>query len=82
MLFFIGEYRHTFQKRNEELSPHGYVAWVAAGSIADNVGEYKKWLPNFGIGYRYEIQPRMNLRLDFGFGQETFGMYFNFNEAF
>ncbi len=40
------------------------------------------WLPNGVLGYRLEVQPRMNLRIDFGFGRETMGFYFNFNEAF
>jgi hypothetical protein len=29
-----------------------------------------------------EVQPRMNLRIDFGFGTETFGFYYNLNEVF
>ena len=40
----------------------------------------------FGVGYRFEVQPRMNLRLDVGFAKELDGwqpaIYFNFNEAF
>lgn len=82
MLYFISEYRHMFQKRNQALSPHGVVLWAAAGSIADNALEFDNWLPNFGIGYRLEVQPRMNVRFDIGFGKETMGVYFNFNETF
>ena len=41
-----------FLKLNQELSKHGYVAWVGAGSIADQFNEFEHWLPNFGIGYR------------------------------
>jgi anaerobic C4-dicarboxylate transporter len=26
--------------------------------------------------------PRMNLRIDYGFGTESHGFYFNFNESF
>jgi hypothetical protein len=39
-------------------------------------------LPDFGLGYRFEVQPRMNLRIDFGFGPDAFGVYFDFTEAF
>jgi hypothetical protein len=35
----------------------------------------------FGPSYRLEVQPRMNLRIDFGFGNNASGFYFNFNES-
>ena len=60
----------------------GAVGWVGVGTLGETVGEFDKWLPNFGLGFRFEVQPRMNLRIDFGFGKETTGFYFNFNEAF
>ena len=82
MLFFLGEYRHMFMKKSGDLSPHGFVVWAGAGSVGKDFGDFANWLPNFGIGYRLEIQPRMNLRIDIGFGTETRGFYFNFNEAF
>jgi hypothetical protein len=68
------------------LSPHGLVAWVGGGSIALKAKDFEDWLPNFGIGYRFEVQSRMNVRLDVGFAQEQDrwapAVYFNFNEAF
>ena len=82
MIFGIAEYRHVFYKQTGELSKHGAVAWLGAGTIGEDVSKFEQYLPNFGVGYRLEVQPRMNLRLDFGFGTETFGFYFNFNEAF
>ncbi len=83
MLFGIVEYRHTFYKRNGKPSIHGLVGWVAAGSVADKPGNMCDWLPNGGIGYRLQVQPRMNVRLDFGIGKGgSRGFYFNFNEAF
>jgi hypothetical protein len=39
-------------------------------------------IPNAGFGYRFEIQARMNVRAEFGFGKESKGFYFSFNEAF
>ncbi len=81
MLFGIAEYRHSFYKKNGERSKHGLIGWVAGGSIAPDLG-FEHWLPNAGIGYRFEVQPRMAIRLDFGIGKDTKGFYFNFNEAF
>lgn len=82
MVFGIGEYRFMFKRRNGDLSPHGLVTWFGAGTLADRVQNFNDWLPCFGIGYRFEVQPRMNVRLDIGFGRETRGFYFNFNEAY
>jgi len=82
MIFFIGEYRHMFEKASGELSKHGMVARMGTGSIAQDPSGFSNWLPNFGFGYRFEVQPRMNLRVDIGIGRETSGFYFNFNEAF
>lgn len=82
MLFFLGEYRHMFEKASAELSRHGIVAWMGTGTIGKDFSAFDHWLPNFGFGYRLEVQPRMNLRIDIGIGRETSGFYFNFNEAF
>ena len=87
MMYFIGEYRHMFLKTDGELSRHGFVAWMGTGSIFDleesrEYHESSKWLPNLGLGYRFELQPRLNLRIDIGMGRESSGFYFNMNEAF
>lgn len=83
LMFLMVEYRHTFLKPgSKELSKHGVVGWVASGTVAPKLGDAEHFLPNFGVGYRLELQPRMNVRLDFGIGRETSGIYFNFNEAF
>jgi hypothetical protein len=82
MLYAIGEYRHMFKKKDKTLSPHGVVGWIGVGTLGETVGQFGEWLPSIGIGYRLEVQPRMNLRIDIGFGKETRGFYFNFNEAF
>ncbi len=37
---------------------------------------------SYGVGYRYELQPRMNIRLDLGMGRHGSAFYFNFTEAF
>jgi len=47
-------------------------------------GKIEGVLPNLGLGLRVEVQPRMNVRLDFGRDmvnkQNLF--YFNMTEAF
>lgn len=82
MVIFISEYRHQFYKKNGKLSAHGLVGWVGIGSLGDRVRNFENWLPCVGIGYRIQVQPRMNVRLDFGIGRESNGFYLNFNEAF
>ncbi len=81
-MHFTAEYRHMFLDHQGELSSHGFTTWVASGTIFDGVDNIVKWLPNFGFGYRFEVQPRMNLRIDFGFGRDSTGIYFDFTEAF
>lgn len=63
---------------------HGAVAWLGAGAIAPTLNELSsdELLPTAGFGYRFEVKPRMNLRLDMGFGRGENGFYFNVNEAF
>lgn len=85
MVFFMAEYRLQFSKPDGTLRKSGMVAWVGGGSIfgvGNSEEQNNKILPNFGVGYRFEMQPRMNMRIDMGFGRETMGIYFNFNEAF
>ncbi|MDF1573046.1 MAG: BamA/TamA family outer membrane protein [Bacteroidales bacterium] len=82
MVFGIAEYRHQFLKRDGSPTRHGMVGWLGTGSIAARFGEFSDWLPNAGFGYRFEVQPRMNVRAEIGFGKESTGFYFSFNEAF
>jgi outer membrane protein assembly factor BamA len=89
MMYLMLEFRYMIPDADRApygLSPHGLVAWVGGGSIALKAKDFEDWLPNFGIGYRFEVQSRMNVRLDVGFAQEHDGwapaVYFNFNEAF
>lgn len=63
---------------------HGMVFWTGVGMVADKVSEFSfdEALPNAGIGYRFEVKPRVNLRLDLAFAKNETGFYFNVNEAF
>ncbi|MEZ9235137.1 BamA/TamA family outer membrane protein [Shewanella sp. 10N.286.52.A9] len=78
MLLAQVEYRQNLSGR------HGMVYWVGAGVISDKFSELASSdvLPNTGIGYRFEVKPRVNLRLDLAFGDGDSGFYFNVNEAF
>lgn len=62
----------------------GMVFWLGTGAVSPNVGALFRghWLPNGGIGYRFEFKPRVNVRFDAGVGRNTKGVYFQINEAF
>lgn len=83
----IVEYRHMFMrktpnKKGSYKSKHGFVTWVGTGAISPLVRKSTDFLPNVGIGYRFEIQDRMNARIDFGIGEDSRAFYVSFNEAF
>ncbi|MGF1699143.1 BamA/TamA family outer membrane protein [Photobacterium makurazakiensis] len=80
---FTTEYRHTFRRSSGALSKHGMTLWSGIGSIAEEASALgQDSLFSYGIGYRYEVQPRMNVRLDLGFSEHGAAFYFNFTEAF
>lgn len=62
----------------------GMVVWGGLGTIFRNPSdiEFRKLLPNIGIGYRWEFKKRTNVRLDFGIGRRESGLVFQINEAF
>lgn len=72
------EYRRKLNWR------HGYVLWLGAGALGKKVSDLDNHplLPTAGIGYRFEVKPAMNVRLDLGFGKESAGFYFQVAEAF
>jgi len=83
----MAEYRYTFSAGSRpdggvELSKHGLVGWVGAGTLGEDIGSLEGVLPNIGIGYRFAVQHRLNARLDLGIGSESQALYFNFTEAF
>jgi hypothetical protein len=77
------EYRHTF-KKGDGLSKHGFVMWTGAGQILnyEDPFEWSHTLPVAGLGYRFAIQPRINIRVDAGFGKNSSAFYINITEAF
>jgi outer membrane protein assembly factor BamA len=87
MLFALAEYRYMLPRkkpnsRNDMYGPFGFVLWSGAGSVAKEIREIKYWIPNGGIGLRFELQKRMNIRIDYGFGINSSALYISFTEAF
>lgn len=61
----------------------GFVVWGGAGSVFHDSDSFRNWLPNYGLGLRWEFRRRVNIRLDYGFGKRgQSGFMFNINEAF
>lgn len=88
-LFTLAEYRHMFNVKchlrgSKFLSRFGFVVWGGLGALGDNPFSYDGALPNYGLGLRIELQPRMNFRFDIGRDPVTENtlIYFNMTEAF
>lgn len=85
----MAEYRQMFNtdkstKIKKLLSHLGFVAWGGCGFMGPTMGKIEGILPNYGIGLRIEVQPRMNVRFDLGkntVNNQTL-FYFNMTEAF
>ena len=88
--YFEGRYRDKnmldgqIELRQHIWKRHGVVMWAGAANIFPETKaiRFKKTLPNFGFGYRWEFKKRVNIRLDYGFGRHISGFLFNINEAF
>ncbi|BDD03840.1 BamA/TamA family outer membrane protein [Aureibacter tunicatorum] len=85
----VVEYRHMFNMGDETWlrrlgSKMGFAAWCGLGSIGPDMSNWSPLLPNYGVGIRIEVQPRMNFRMDIGkdpINNQTL-LYFNMTEAF
>ena len=62
----------------------GGVAWVGAGNVFPNIDSFRwtQTLPNYGLGLRWELKKRVNVRMDYGLGRDTSGFLLSLNEAF
>ncbi|MDE6624373.1 MAG: BamA/TamA family outer membrane protein [Alistipes sp.] len=62
----------------------GCTVWAGAGNVFPELERFswRQTLPNYGIGLRWELKKRVNIRLDYGFGKKTSGFMLNLNEAF
>lgn len=76
------EYRQNIYKRI------GFTIWGGAATLFASPKEFRKedikpeWLPNYGIGLRFEFKHNVNARIDYGFGKDTSGILFAIGEAF
>ena len=71
------EYRLPVYRRS------GAVFWTGVGSISDNISDLGDDLvATYGLGYRFLLKGRINIRADLGFGKNETGFYFNVNEVF
>lgn len=85
----LAEYRQMFNTDKETwlkriVSHLGFAAWTGCGFMGPTPVKIEGVLPNYGLGLRIEIQPRMNVRLDLGkntVNNQTL-FYFNITEAF
>lgn len=87
--YYEGRYRDKHMLTGQvELRQHiwhrcGGVVWVGAGNVFHDKETFKKFLPNFGLGFRWEFKKNVNVRLDYGFGKKGQSSFiFNINEAF
>ncbi len=80
----VVEYRFMLPFDEDSLwSRLGAVAWVGAGVLGPGaLPDFTRFLPAAGAGLRIELQQRITMRLDVGFGDGTRAVYFNFLEAF
>ena len=78
MLMGQVEYRHDLPGR------HGMVYWAGAGTLGHDVSDLGRepWIHSVGVGYRFELKPRVNLRIDLAWGNGDSGVYVGVNEAF
>ncbi len=91
-----GYYRGRFRDKNmivlqmeyrvPLLWKFGMVGFVGFGDVADKVGNFVlrdfKYSAGFGFRYLLSREEKINVRLDFGFCNESFGVYIAVSEAF
>ena len=90
--YFEGRFRdnHYLTTQVEYRTPLfwriGFVAFAGIGELAHEVREFNvdgiKF--SYGLGFRYffNLQEKLNLRVDFGFGNNSSGLYIGPAEAF
>jgi hypothetical protein len=88
--YFEGRYRDRHLLYTQaEVRQHLFkrfsgVIFGGAGTVFGTIGEKAVLRPNAGAGLRFELdkKQKINIRLDYGFGYKTSGMYINIGEAF
>lgn len=89
-----GYYEGRYRDKNEadivvELRQHvwrrnGIVVWGGVGTVFSRFNQigWDTLLPTYGIGYRWEFKKKVNVRVDFGLGKDSYAISFGINEAF
>lgn len=88
--YFQGRYRDNgiiegqLELRQHIYGRSGIVVWGGLANIFSSFKNMKgsNTLGNYGIGYRFRLKPRINLRADIGFTNKDVGIVFGINEAF
>lgn len=92
--YYMGSYIDNSQIAFQaELRQHiwgrlGATAWLGGATVFSSLRDLKKkiirpeWLPNGGLGLRFEFKHNVNARIDFGIGRHTCGFVFAIGEAF
>lgn len=80
MTLIQGEYRMNIW------GPFGCVLFGGLGNVEYELKDFRfdNLKPSYGFGIRYLVDPRekINLRVDFGFGEDSKGIYFGAIEVF
>ena len=92
--YYMGSYIDNSQIAVQaELRQHiykrfGMTVWTGCATVFSSLRDFRhkeikpQWLPNVGIGLRYEFKHNVNARIDYGFGRHTSGLLFAIGEAF
>lgn len=79
-----GEMDLTVELRQHVWRRNGIVVWGGVGTVFPKLSAIRSrhFLPNGGVGYRWEFKKRTNVRLDYGIGRGESSFIFSINEAF
>lgn len=74
----------TLELRQHLFGRFGAVVWGGVGEVFEKPHNFfnSHLLWNAGVGVRWEFKHRVNVRVDYGFGQHENGLIFSINEAF
>lgn len=90
--YYNGRYRDNQQialqgeYRRQILSWLGITAFSGIGDVSEEFSAFDleefKWTAGAGLRFMVNKSDRLNIRVDYGFGESTSGFYFAFAEAF
>ena len=88
--YYEGRYRDkcatdlTVELRQHVYRRSGIAIWSGVRTVSRHLSDiaWKRLLPEFGVGYRWEFKKNSNVRIDVGFGKHSSGFMFGLNESF